>query len=54
MSWTYKVKQLLYYFWGTDDNKYVVDHLGRKIIFFDKNFSYKTKTPSTWSYKSKT
>lgn len=53
MTWVYKVKQLLYYFWGTHDDKYVVDHLGRKIIFFDKSFKYKNKNSTSWSYKSK-
>ena len=53
MSWTYKVKQLLYYFWGTDDDEYVVDHLGRKIIFFDKTLTYKDKTITAWGQKSK-
>jgi hypothetical protein len=64
MSWTYKAKQLFgYLFWGTHDDKYVIDHLGRKIIFFDKSLKYKdkpstswgqkSKVSSTWSYKSK-
>ena len=53
MSWTNLVKNLLYYFWGTDDGKYVVDHLKRKIVFFDYDYSNKNKQSATYTNKSK-
>jgi hypothetical protein len=63
MAWTFstkaattfvnKAKQFLYYFWGTHDNDYVVDHLGRKIIFFDYSPDWKDKETTVWSHKSK-
>lgn len=52
-TFTNKVKNLLYYFWGTDDDKYVVDHLGRKIVFFDYDYSNKNKQSTTYTNKSK-
>jgi len=59
MSWTYaakniasfakRVRNLLYYFWGTHDSKYVVDHLKRKIIFFDYDYTDKDKKVATYT-----
>lgn len=48
-----RVKNFLYYFWGTDDGKYVVDHNGNKIVFFDNSFQQRTKNESTYSLRSK-
>ncbi len=52
-SWGNKLKNLLIYFWGTHDDKYVVDHEGRKIVFLDNSYTNKTKKTSSWSYKAK-
>ncbi len=63
MAWSYKnsnlatfvnkAMRLLFYYWGTHDDKYVVDHLGRKIVFIDNSYTYKTKKATTWNYKDK-
>jgi len=53
MSWINRLKKLALYFWGTHDNKYVVDHEGRKIIFFDNRFSNIKKNITTWSNRNK-
>ena len=50
---TERAKNLLYYFWGTDDDEYVVDHLDRKIIFFDYGYTYSTKNTSAYTNRSK-
>jgi len=34
-----RVKNFLAYFWGNQDDDYVVDHLGRKIVF-SKDYSF--------------
>lgn len=48
-----QAKRLLYYFWGTDDDKYVTDHLGRKIIFQNNDWDLGSKNTATWSNISK-
>jgi len=50
---TNKVRNLLYYFWGTHDDKYVVDHLGRKIIFFNNDYTNTNRQSATWANKNK-
>lgn len=50
-NFIYKLKNLWYYYWGTDDGKYVIDHLGRKIVFIDKSFSTKEINDTNWAYK---
>lgn len=34
-----RVKNFLAYFWGNQDDDYIVDHLGRKIVF-SKDYSF--------------
>ena len=39
-----RVKKFLVYFWGNQDDDYIVDHLGRKIVFSeDYSFTKRTK-----------
>ena len=43
-TWINKIKKFLVYFWGNQDDDYIVDHLGRKIVFSeDYSFTNKTK-----------
>jgi len=42
-----RVKKFLVYFWGTHDGKYVVDHNGNRIVFFDNSFVNTPKNTST-------
>ena len=55
MTWAYKIKPLIRtLLWGTHDNKYVVDHLNRKIVFFESGqFNFKEKKTTNWSFKNK-
>lgn len=39
----YKLKNLWYYYWGTEEGKYVADHNGNYIVFLDKSFGYAGK-----------
>ena len=51
-TWVDKIKKFLTYFWGTHDNKYVVDHLSRKIVFLDNSYTNKTRNTSSWTRKN--
>ena len=42
-NFIYKLKNLWYYYWGTEDGKYIVDHEQRQIVFLDKSFGYLIK-----------
>lgn len=52
-NWINKVKSLLQYFWGTHDDKYVVDHKNRKIVFIDRSFQNIDKNKTNWFNKNK-
>ena len=47
----YKLKNLSYYYWGTEQGKYVADHEGNYIVFLDKAFNYVEKNTTSWNYK---
>lgn len=48
-----KVKNFLVYFWGTHDDKYVVDHNGNKIIFSDSDYSFTDRTKNASNYTNR-
>ncbi len=50
-NFIYKLKNLWYYYWGTEDGKYIVDHEQRQIVFLDKSFGYSNKNITEWIYK---
>ena len=64
MDWSNRVKNItdfakrainfLVYFWGTDEDKYVVDHSGRKIVFsLDYSFAGRTKNTADYTNRAK-
>jgi len=49
-----RVKNFLVYFWGTDDDKYVTDHNGNKIVFSeDYSFTGRTKNAAVYTKRTK-
>ena len=52
-TWVNRVKNFLVYFWGTHNDKYVVDHNGNKIVFFSNAFQLSTKHESNYSLGTK-
>jgi hypothetical protein len=53
-SFTQRVKNFLVYFWGNQDEDYIVDHLGRKIVFsLDYSFTGRTKNAAVYTKRTK-
>lgn len=48
-----KIKVLLAYFLGTQDNKYLLTEHGLKLLIGDFSATDKTKATGTWSLKAK-
>jgi hypothetical protein len=47
-----KVKNFLVYFWGDHEDRYVIDHLGRKIVF-SEDLSFAGRSKNTTSYTNR-
>lgn len=52
-NWIKKAKSFLVYFWGTHDDKYIVNEDGKKIVFLDRSFKQKDKNITNWQNKNK-
>jgi len=48
-----KIRQILRYFLGTHDNKYIITDTGKKILISDNGFTYNTKSDTIFTFKSK-
>lgn len=50
-TWIRKIRRLIKAFLSTDDNKYIVTDIGKKILMFDNSFTYNTKSETVFSKK---
>jgi hypothetical protein len=53
MTWIKRIKRFLYYYWGTHDNKFVVDHNGNKIVFLDNSWTGRTEVSTSFTERTK-
>ncbi len=52
-NWVQKIKSVLVYFWGTHDDKYIVNEDGLKIVFIDRSYGGKSRNTSQWDNKNR-
>lgn len=48
-----KIRQILRYFLGTHDNKYIITDTGKKILISDNGFTYNTKSDTIFSRRDR-